>query len=366
MISVVKGDITGLKVDAIVNAANSHLWMGSGVAGAIKRKGGQAIEDEAVAKGPIPVGEAVATGAGALAARYVIHAAAMGQDLITDEFKVQNATRNALRRARELGIGSVAFPALGTGVGGFPLADAARVMVCEARRHLAQAGTPEEIIFALFDEAGYNAFTGMAARSKVVCLGDSITHGYPYGNEASWVALAAQAIGLDMINAGISGDTTGQMRARFDSDVTRARPAYVIILGGANDAWMGVDLPEMQENLRCMVSRAFTQGTCPVLGLPTPINTGSLVNFPDEDVTGFTGDLDGFRDWVRAFAESETLPALDFYSALLDPATGKANPACFVDEGHPNRNGYRMMFEAVRDIFTRLKVGVSCTASSPF
>ncbi|MHB8985966.1 MAG: macro domain-containing protein [Eubacteriales bacterium] len=361
MISVIKGDITGIKVDAIVNAANNHLWMGAGVAGAIKRKGGQVIEDEAVAKGPIPVGEAVATGAGALPARYVIHAAAMGQDLATDEVKVRSATRNALRRAQELGVGSIAFPALGTGVGGFSLPDAARVMVCEARRHIAQAGAPGEVVFALFDDAGYDAFGGMAARSKVVCLGDSITYGYPYGNEYSWVALAANALGMEMVNAGASGDTTGQMRVRFDSDAARLKPAYVIILGGANDAWLGVELPEAQENLRYMVNRAFAQGICPVLGLPTPVNTGALGSFPQEDVTDFTGDLDLFREWTRDFAGSETLPVLDFYNALLDHVTGKADSAFFVDDGHPNQNGYRVMFEAVRGVLRRLKSGVSCT-----
>src|SRR3972149_446583 len=99
-----KGDITDSGADAIVNAANNHLWMGSGVAGAIKRKGSAEIEKEAIAKGPIAVGEAVATTGGKLKARYVIHAAAMGQDLRTDEAKIASATRNALLRAEELGI----------------------------------------------------------------------------------------------------------------------------------------------------------------------------------------------------------------------------------------------------------------------
>src|SRR2546428_3273502 len=106
------GDITQADVDAIVNAANNHLWMGAGVAGAIKRAGGPDIEREAISKGPIPVGEAVVTSAGALRAKYVIHAAAMGQNLQTDAAKVRLATRNALTRARELAIRSIAFPAL--------------------------------------------------------------------------------------------------------------------------------------------------------------------------------------------------------------------------------------------------------------
>ena len=118
---LVQGDICERPVGAIVNAANNHLWMGGGVAGAIKRRGGVEIEREAMAQGPIPVGRAVATGAGALAARYVIHAAVMGQDLRTDAALIREATRAALLVAEGLGVQSIAFPALGTGVGGFPL-----------------------------------------------------------------------------------------------------------------------------------------------------------------------------------------------------------------------------------------------------
>ncbi|MBI4320160.1 MAG: macro domain-containing protein [Chloroflexi bacterium] len=132
--------------------------MGAGVAGAIKRAGGQEVEDEAVKKGPIPIGEAVATGAGRLKARYVIHAAAMGQDLRTDEAKIRAATSNSLRRADELGLKSVAFPALGTGVGGFPLAKAAQIMIAVVREHLAGPTSLEEVVFALRGADAYAAF----------------------------------------------------------------------------------------------------------------------------------------------------------------------------------------------------------------
>src|SRR5213079_1753506 len=101
------GDIAALEVDAIANAANDHLWMGSGVAGALKRAGGDEIEREAVAKGPIPVGDAVATGAGRLPARWVIHAAVMGQDLVTSADAIRRATRRTLEVADELGAASL-------------------------------------------------------------------------------------------------------------------------------------------------------------------------------------------------------------------------------------------------------------------
>jgi len=157
-ISVRQGDITDSGADAIVNAANNHLWMGSGVAGAIKRKGGVSIESEAVSKGPIPVGEAVATKAGSLVNKYVIHAAAMGQDLITDERKIADATRNALLRAEELSLLSVDFPALGTGVGGFPVEKAAEIMIAAARDFLAGSKSVSEVGFVLFDDISHEAF----------------------------------------------------------------------------------------------------------------------------------------------------------------------------------------------------------------
>jgi len=154
------GDITQAEVDAVVNAANNHLWMGSGVAGAIKRNGGAEIEREAISKGPIPVGEAVVTGAGALHAKYVIHAAAMGQDLQTDAVKVRMATHNTLLRARELGIRSIAFPALGTGVGGLSPEAAAEAMVDECRSFTAKAAASElnHIVFVLFSKEMLDSF----------------------------------------------------------------------------------------------------------------------------------------------------------------------------------------------------------------
>jgi O-acetyl-ADP-ribose deacetylase (regulator of RNase III) len=157
-ISLHRGDITELQSDAIVNAANNALWMGAGVAGAIKRAGGKVIEDEAVKKGPIPVGEAVVTGAGALKAKYVIHAAVMGPDLVTDADKIRSATENALRRAEELGVKTVAFPALGTGVGRFSHAEAARVMIDSVTRHLAGGSGLDAVIFVLYGDEAYQAF----------------------------------------------------------------------------------------------------------------------------------------------------------------------------------------------------------------
>ena len=158
IIQIVKGDITEIEADAIVNAANNELWMGAGVAGAIKRKGGVEIEQEAISKGPIEHGGAIATTAGKLKARYVIHAAVMGQNLKTDAEKIRQATRNSLLRAGELGIKSIAFPAFGTGVGGFPLGECARVMISAVRQYSARKTGLERVVFALFDQLAYETF----------------------------------------------------------------------------------------------------------------------------------------------------------------------------------------------------------------
>ena len=151
------GDIAAVEADAVANAANDRLWMGAGVAGALKRAGGDEIEREAVARGPIELGGAVATTAGRLPARWVIHGAAMGQDLRTDADLVRRTTHSCLELADELGCHSLALPAFGTGVGGFSVGECARIMVEEARSF--EPRSLELVIFAVFGPAAYEAFS---------------------------------------------------------------------------------------------------------------------------------------------------------------------------------------------------------------
>jgi O-acetyl-ADP-ribose deacetylase (regulator of RNase III) len=165
-LEVFKGDIAQLEVDAIANAANNRLWMGAGVAGAIKRAGGEVIEQEAVALGPIEVGEAVATGAGRLKARHVIHGAVMGQDFKTNAELVARATRRCLEVADELDARSLALPAFGTGVGGLPLAECAQVMVAEARSF--EPRSLRRIVFAIFGTEAEQAFTDAVEATRMV------------------------------------------------------------------------------------------------------------------------------------------------------------------------------------------------------
>jgi len=158
-ISVVLADITEIRSDAIVNAANNKLVMGGGVAGVIKRKGGKIIEEEALKKGPVVIGEAVATSAGELAAKYVIHAATMGMNFKTDEIMIRNACKNSLKLAEKLKINSIAFPALGCGTGGFPFLASAKIMAQEVLKHLRQEDTSlKEIIFCLYTQEAFTVF----------------------------------------------------------------------------------------------------------------------------------------------------------------------------------------------------------------
>ena len=150
IVRVVEGDISTFEGDAVVNAANNHLRLGTGVAGALAKRGGGAIQEECDEilrrDGPIKVGEAAITGGGKLRARFVIHAAAMG-DLPVSPESIRNATRSALELAEQHGVRSIAFPVLGTGVGGFPFSEAARIMVEEVRDFVSTDPGMESIVF---------------------------------------------------------------------------------------------------------------------------------------------------------------------------------------------------------------------------
>jgi O-acetyl-ADP-ribose deacetylase (regulator of RNase III) len=157
------GDICDLEVDAIVSPANVTLWMSTGVAGAIKRRGGDAIEFAAVRQAPAPLGGAIVTGAGSLAARWVIHAVSLDHQRRTTAETIDRACRSAVNRAAELGAETLAIPALGTGVGGFPLDEAARITVAAVRDAAAMAPRLRTVTFALRGAAAYEAFRAALA-----------------------------------------------------------------------------------------------------------------------------------------------------------------------------------------------------------
>ena len=157
-IQFLKGDITEMAVDAIVNAANTELTMEAGVAGAIRRKGGKTIEDDCERIGPIALGGTAVTTGGNLKALYVIHAAGMPPGGQATAESLRLATRNSLLRAEEKTIKSLAFPALGTGVAGFSPAESAEIMLGEVLRHIKSSTSLEKICFVLFDDESLKIF----------------------------------------------------------------------------------------------------------------------------------------------------------------------------------------------------------------
>lgn len=157
-IEIVQGDITEQAVDAIVNAANNDLILGSGVAGAIRTKGGSSIQKECNEHGPIKVGEAALTGAGDLPAKFVIHAASMGFEHPTTKESLINSTKASLKIVLDKQLKTIAFPAIGTGVSGFPIDECAKLMIDTAKRHLQQYQYPKKVLFVLFDQRSFEIF----------------------------------------------------------------------------------------------------------------------------------------------------------------------------------------------------------------
>lgn len=164
-----QGDLTEMDTDAIVNAANNDLKHGGGVAGAIRRKGGDIIQQESDAIGTIPVGGAAITSGGRLKARYVIHAASMELGGRTSAADLRSSTAHSLRIAMEKGLKTIAFPAVGTGIAQFPIEQCAEIMLREVAEHLKRGSTLEKIYFVLFDKQALATFRkvwgGMRSKS---------------------------------------------------------------------------------------------------------------------------------------------------------------------------------------------------------
>jgi O-acetyl-ADP-ribose deacetylase len=158
MVRISQGDITDRALDAIVNAANNDLILGAGVAGAIRNKGGPEIQKECDRIGSIPLGEAAVTTGGRLKAKLVIHAASMRLAGQTSEENLRASTRNSLRRASERKVETIGFPAIGTGIAGFPTDRCAQVMLEEVRDHLAGETSVRMVEFVLFDRTAFDTF----------------------------------------------------------------------------------------------------------------------------------------------------------------------------------------------------------------
>jgi O-acetyl-ADP-ribose deacetylase len=157
-IAILQDDLTEMDTDAIVNAANNDLQLGGGVAGAIRRKGGPQIQKECDEIGPVPVGGAAITSGGNLKARWVIHAASMQLGGETTAHALRASTAHSLRIAAQKGLKTIAFPAVGTGIAGFPMRECAEIMLREAVQHLNGSTSLEKVFFVLFDKAAFDTF----------------------------------------------------------------------------------------------------------------------------------------------------------------------------------------------------------------
>jgi O-acetyl-ADP-ribose deacetylase (regulator of RNase III) len=162
-VEILQGDLTEMDTDAIINAANNDLQLGGGVAGAIRRKGGPKIQAECDEIGPVPVGGAAITSGGNLKARYVIHAASMQLGGTTSAQSLRSSTAHSLRIAAQKGLKTIAFPAIGTGIAGFPMRECAEIMLRETAKHFEGPTSLEKVYFVLFDQEALAAFNSVRA-----------------------------------------------------------------------------------------------------------------------------------------------------------------------------------------------------------
>ncbi len=171
---------------------------------------------------------------------------------------------------------------------------------------------------------------------KVVCMGDSITSGFPFHLEDSWVRMLGDATGHQFINKGIAGHTTDDMLYRFKHDVLALQPDYVIIMGGINDVMCRDSLSSICHNFESMVRMAQAQGIEVILGLPTAID------YPAEEKV-----LARLRQWLLDFAREKRIKVIPFHQAFYDEEGNLRNDLLLADGGHPSMAGYKAMFHVI-------------------
>lgn len=171
---------------------------------------------------------------------------------------------------------------------------------------------------------------------RIVCLGDSITYGFPFGSSASWVTMLAGVVEGEVINQGINGNTTGDMLSRFERSVLRYEPTHLVLMGGINDVVCGESLDRISWNIRSMVEKARQAGIKVILGLPT------AVDYPPWEQL-----LVRLRDWMRAYAGELDLPIINFAAAFYDEEGHIKSELLLADGGHPDTTGYQAMFAQI-------------------
>ncbi|MEA1961250.1 MAG: GDSL-type esterase/lipase family protein [Bacillota bacterium] len=171
---------------------------------------------------------------------------------------------------------------------------------------------------------------------KIMCLGDSITWGYPHGTKYSWVSMLGELMGLPLINEGVNGDTTGQMLRRFDRSVLAYKPTHLIVMGGINDVFLRVSYDRIIINLTTICKRAEENDIRVILGLPTAV-----------DESEFERMLWRIRKWMREYATEKGYPVIDFCSAFYDESGEVKTDILLPDGGHPTVEGYEAMFRVI-------------------
>jgi len=178
--------------------------------------------------------------------------------------------------------------------------------------------------------------------TKLVCLGDSITWGFPFGPSCSWVDISAKTLSLPMINRGVNGDTAEDLLFRFGRDVLAYKPSHVFIMAGINDASINIPLESFQDKVLKMHARALCYKIVSLWGLPTP--TGDRI---------LEHTLNKYRSWLEKFTHANNCRLLDFSSVMLLP-DGTINRECFNDDVHPSKFGYQSMANSFTEFFNTL------------
>ncbi|NLF45139.1 MAG: GDSL family lipase [Syntrophomonadaceae bacterium] len=176
----------------------------------------------------------------------------------------------------------------------------------------------------------------MTQEIKVVCLGDSITYGFPYGPEISWVTMLQENLPGQFINRGINGNTTSDMLARFERSVLKHEPTHLIIMGGINDVVWGESLARIKENIKTMVNWALSRNIKVILGMPTAV-----------DEISWESTLNKLRQWLDEYARENNLPVIRFEQAFYTAAGELRTDLLMADGGHPTARGYEEMYKQI-------------------
>lgn len=178
----------------------------------------------------------------------------------------------------------------------------------------------------------------------IVCLGDSLTHGYKVKQRETWPSLVSRTLNIEVVNQGINGDTTGGMLARFYADVIAVKPSHVIIMGGGNDFIWGVPITVVEANLAAMVQQAVHHSIIPMVGVPLPIAVAKAQQFWPfvNNFLEVNKSLEELRTWIFSFAKNFSLTIVDFYQCFVD-GQNAVLPDLYCDGLHPTPTGNELM-----------------------